>query len=222
MKRLLVVLVPAAFIAVMLVTHLIARSEAGRERRSHGPGTLEGKLGVLSKYGLHLAKPYTVDSLLEEKDRHEYEKSGYQTLLVQMGMASEEHPERYLCDNLRYVYFACIEENGDYAYLVEQVDRMCGGALGLKDVKDELNRVRGEAKLRFTFKGKRKSLEFPMKGEYVNFRLFEELAELLEEADPDRALLFYDLGGFDGVFACVTEKQYEGLRYEGIGFGRIE
>jgi hypothetical protein len=210
-----------AMLGVLLVTHLVGKSALEREKKARGPDTLEGKLRVLEKYGLRLAKPFTVDSLLAVFDRDEYEKPGYGTVLVGLGTAEDEEPFRQHSENLWHTDFECIEEEGDYKAVVERMVEMSRGSLVLTEIEDGVDRTRGEALLSFAFKGERISYQLELDGDYVDFSLFEELADLLNRSDPSKVFVYYDLGGYDGVFGCVTEEQYRGLKSEGIRFRRL-
>jgi hypothetical protein len=180
--------------------------------------TLEDKLATLKKCGIGLTPPYTVNDLLESRDRQLLEEPGFDMLLIGLG-SSEEETCRKLAVNVWYFDTETIYQTGDYAHIAERLVEMTQGSLVLHDIKDHVDLMNSEAWLSFTFAGRPMKIDLTVNDDWVDVAVFAKFIELLEESDPSKIYLLYDLGGGqDCLLSCVTKTEFECLQSEGIEF----
>src|SRR5215472_11467042 len=90
--------------------------------------TLEQKLEILARCGLHLSAPFTVQDLLKSWSRDVFEKNGFDSVLVGLGMTEEQPPWRNHCVNVWHFDTECIEGIGAYSRIGERLKAMSGGS----------------------------------------------------------------------------------------------
>ena len=218
MKILIPILVVAIGVAVILLMRMISY------RRSTSPGagdprmTLEQKLEVLAGCGLRLAKPFTYDDLLKSWNRADYEKPGYDLVLVGLGMTEEQEPWRNHCVNLWRFDTECIEDHGDYKKIAERMTEISEGSLSLENFQDSVDVEKKEAWLSFTFRGKAIKIPCEVQDDWVDPTIFGRFVELLAQSDSAKTYVYYDLGGQDCLIGCVTKEQLKSLNRQGIRF----
>jgi hypothetical protein len=180
--------------------------------------TLEEKLAILKTCGLQLAPPFTVDSLLSSWNRAEYEKDGYDLVLVGLGMTEEQEPWRNHSVNVWHFDTEAIEDNGDYKRIAERMAEITQGSLSLENIQDHVDVEEGEAWLSFTFKGRPIRIDCAVKDDWVDPTIFGRFVELLKQSDPSKVYIYYDLGGQDCIIGCVTKIDFECLKSRGLKF----
>lgn len=214
--------------ALILTTFVLAAvacsvSSDAQHRKIPAPAvpkvsTLEDKLATLKSCGIALAPSYTIRDLLQDDDRQSFEKPGFDSLLITLG-ASEEEPERKLAINVWYFDTETIYENGDYKLIAERLAEMTQGSLLLQDVKDHVDCNERRAWVSFRFKGRPMKMNLKVNGDWVDPTIFTKFVELLNESDPSKIYLYYDLGGGqDCVLSCVKKTEFDCLQNQGIKF----
>jgi len=216
MKILLAVVV--GIVAIIVCTALLIASSQKRSTVATAAKTLEEKLGVLEKCGLRLAPPFSVEELLESWNRQDYEKEGFDLVLVGLGMTEEKEPWRNHCVNLWHFDTECIEDSGDYKSIAARMMEMSQGSLMLQNIEDHVDVEKNQAWLSFTFRGKPIKFECEVKDDWVDPAVFGRFVQLLSQSDPSKVYIYYDLGGQDCIIGCVTRSEFEGLKSQGLKF----
>jgi hypothetical protein len=180
--------------------------------------TLENKLDALKSCGLQLAPPFTKDDLLKSWKREDYEKEGFDLVLVVLGSAEEQEPRRNHSVNVWHFDTEAIENEGDYKKIAERMVEISQGSLPLENIKDHVDIERNDAWLSFDFRGKPIKIKCEVNDDWVDAEVFGKFVELLGQSDPSKIYIYYDLGGQDGVIACVTKQEFDCLKAQGIGF----
>jgi len=181
-------------------------------------GSLEDKLAVLEECGLTLASPFNVDELLASWDREDYEAEGYDMVLVGLGMTEERKPWRNHCVNLWHFDTECIENSGDYACIAKRMAEMAQGGLPISEIEDHVDVEAGEAWFSFVFAGERVKIECAVEDDWVDTSIFARFVGLLEQSDPSKLYVYYDLGGQCCIIGCVTKEQLKVLNGHGVKF----
>ncbi|MGA2217889.1 MAG: hypothetical protein ABSG51_07375 [Terracidiphilus sp.] len=181
-------------------------------------GTLEEKLDFLERIGFRLEEPFTAEDLLTSWSREEFEKPGFSLALVGLGMTEEQPPWRKHCANMWHFDTECIEDNGDYVRIAEQMKSLAQGSLPIEDIRDQVDIDRGIAWLEFSFRGELKHIDCRVKDDWVDGDVFSQFADLLAQSDPDKKFLYYDTDGQDCILACATNAQFKELKRAGIKF----
>jgi hypothetical protein len=179
---------------------------------------MEDKLEVLVSCGLKLAEAFKPEDLLTSWGREEYEKPGFDLLLVGLSMTDEKKPWRNHCKNLWHFDTECIVDPGDYKRIVERMAEMSQGSLPLENIKDPIDLENEEAWFSFTFKGEEIKVECKVEDDWADSTIFSKFVELLSKAAPDKVFIYYDLGGQDCIIGCVTRAELKQLCNQGIKF----
>lgn len=204
-------------VAIIVCTALLIAS--AQKRSTVGTAkTLEEKLAVLEKCGLRLAPPFSVDELLQSWNRQDYEKEGFDLVLVGLGMTEEKEPWRNHCVNLWHFDTECIEDSGDYKRIAARMMEMSQGSLMLQNIEDHVDVEKNQAWLSFTFRGKRIKFECKVKDDWVDPAVFGRFVQLLSQSDPSKIYIYHDLGGQDCIIGCVTRSEFECLKSQGLKF----
>jgi len=180
--------------------------------------TLEDKIATLKKCGLTVSAPFTEKEVFSSVDRQVYDKNGYDMVLVQLGSSEEEEPYRNYSTNVWHFDTEAIEDHGDYKRIAERMVELSGGSLSLQDIKDYVDVENGKAWLSFTFKGKPTRVNFEVHDDWVDTEIFKKFVELLNESDPSKLYLYYDLGGQDCIISCVKKTEFQCLKSGGVNF----
>jgi len=212
------ILLPAIIVVLVIVIVLIMRSRYSTGSATKRVLTVEQKLEVLADCGLRLSDPFKPRDLLTSWGREDYEKSGFDLVLVGLGMTEEQEPWRNYCANLWHVDTECIEDHGDYRRIVERMVEMAQGSLPLENIQDHVDLEKGEAWFSFTFRGEAIKVECKVEDDWVDSTIFARFVELLAETSPDKVFIYYDLGGQDCIIGCVTREELEQLNNKGIKF----
>jgi hypothetical protein len=217
MKLLMIIV---GVVALTVVVLAFRKSSSGGQVPPPVPKakTLEAKLVSLEKCGLTLKAPFTLDDLLTSWDREEYERDGYELVLIGLGMTEEEEPWRDHSGNIWNFDTETIYDNGDYKRIAERMVELSQGGLTLQNIQDHVDVEKGQAWLSFTFKGKPFKIDLAVKDDWVDTTIFPRFVELLKQSDPSKIYIYYDLGGQDCLIGCVTKENFACLKNLGLKF----
>lgn len=180
--------------------------------------TLENKLDILADCGLKLAQPFTTDDLLKSWDREEYEKPGFELTLTGLSMTEEQEPWRPHCMNLWYLDTECIEDHGDYKRIVEHMAEITQGTMHFNNVEDYIDIEEEKAWFSFTFQGKEIKVDCKVNDDWMDTKIFSIFVRLLNNTDPTKIYIYYNLGGQDCIIGCVSKDALKILKSNGIKF----
>lgn len=212
------ILVPIVIIVLVIVVAMVVRSRSRIGSSSKQPMTMEEKLEVLATCGLSLSDPFSSENLLASWGREDYEKPGFDLVLVGLGMTEEQKPWRNHCVNLWHFDTECIEDHGDYKRIAERMVEMAQGSLPLENIRDHVDLEKEEAWFSFTFRGEEIKVECKVEDDWVDSTIFARFVEILAVSDPAKVFIYFDLGGQDCIIGCVTKAELKKLNSEGIKF----
>ncbi len=212
------ILLPVIIVVLVIAVVLAMRSRSGKGSGANQALTLEQKLEVLAGCGLKLSDPFTTKDLLISWKREDFEKPGFDLVLVGLGMTEEKEPWRHHCANLWHFDTECIEDHGSYKRIVERMVEMAHGALPLENIRDHVDVEKAEAWVSFTFRNEEIKIECTVEDDWVDPAIFAKFVELLATSSPDKVFIYYDLGGQDCIIGCVTRDELKQLNHQGIGF----
>ena len=218
MKILIPILALAIAVAVILWIKWASFHRPASPNADDSQMTLEQKLEVLASCGLRLAEPFTCDDLLKSWNRVDYEKPGYDLVLVGLGMTEEQEPWRNHCVSLWHFDTECIEDHGDYKKIAERMAAMTQGSLTIENVRDYVDVERKDAWFSFSFRGKDIKIQCEVQDDWVDATIFGRFVEFLAQSDSAKIYVYYDLGGQDCLIGCVTKEQLKSLNRQGIRF----
>jgi len=180
--------------------------------------TLEEKVSLLEQCGLKLSAPFTTKDLLKSGSREEYEKAGFESVLVELGATAEDAPSRNYCINLWHFDTEAIEDEGSYKKIAERMIEMTQGSLRLENIQDHVDIENKQAWLSFSFKGRPIKIDCKVEDDWVDATIFGKFVELLKQSDPTKTYIYYDLGGQDCLIGCVSRTQFDCLKDLGLKF----
>jgi hypothetical protein len=212
------ILEPVIIVVVVMVVVLIIRLRLSTGSATNRGLTMEQKLEVFANCGLRLSAPFKPSDLLTSWGREEYEKPGFDLLLVGLGMTEEQEPWRNHCTNLWHFDTECIEDHGDYKRIVERMVEMAQGSLPLENIHDHVDLEEEEVWFSFTFRGEEIKVECNVEDDWVDPAIFAKFVELLAKTSPDKVFIYYDLGGQDCIIGCVMREELNQLNKNGIKF----
>jgi hypothetical protein len=218
MKILIPILAVAVVAVVVLLIKAMPRSRSSRPSTGDLPMTLEQKLEVLAGCGIRLAEPFTGDDLRGLWSRTDWDKPGYDLVLVALGMAEEQEPHRSHCVNLWHFDTECIEDHGDYKRIAERMAAMAEGSLPLENIEDHVDVQDKQAWLSFSLHGKDIKIECEVQDDWVDPTVLSRFVELLAQSDSSKIYVCYELGGQDCLIGCVTKEALSGLNRQAIRF----
>jgi hypothetical protein len=180
--------------------------------------TLEEKLELLARLGFRLEEPFKVEDLLASWSREAFERPDFNMVLVGLGMTEECSPWRKHCANIWHFDTECIEDDGAYVRIAEQMKSLAQGSLPIENIRDHVDIRKRIAWLEFDFQGEHIHIDCQVNDDWVDTAVFSRIVELLAKSDPSKKFLYYDTGGQDCILACVTNEQFKELKRAGIGF----
>jgi hypothetical protein len=212
------IVVPIIIVAFVIVVVLAVWNGSRTGSTKNRSLTMEQKLDVLATCGLSLSDPFKPEDLLTSWGREDYEKPGFDLVLVGLGMTEEQEPWRNHCVNLWRFDTECIEDHGDYKRIVERMVDMAQGSLPLENIVDHVALEKEEAWFSFTFQGEEIKVECKVEDDWVDSTIFAKFVKLLAKSDPDKIFVCYDLGGQDCVIGCITRDELRKINSQGIKF----
>ena len=212
------ILVTVIIVVLVIVVVLVIRGRSHSGSASNKTLTMEQKLEVLANCGLRLSDPFKPADLLTSWGREDYEKPGFDLVLVGLGMAEEQEPWRNHCVNLWHFDTECIEDHGDYKRIVERMVELTQGSMPLENIHDYVDLEKKEAWLSFSFRGKEIKVKCKVEDDWVDSTIFTKFVDLLAKSAPNKVFIYYNLGGQDCIIGCVTRDELKQLNYQGIKF----
>jgi hypothetical protein len=178
----------------------------------------EEKLQILADCGFHLAMPFTPNDLLSSWSRMEFEKPGFDLMLIGLGMSEELKPWRPHCTNLWHFDTECIEGQGSYERIVNRLVEMSQGSLPLNNIKDDVDDENGKTWLSYSYQGNIVQLDLEFDDDWVDSSIFSHFCQLLEINAPLKSFVYYDLGGQDCIIGCISKDNLAKLQSKDIRF----
>ena len=144
--------------------------------------SIEKQLSALARAGIVVRPGVTESDLTTFHPRKELEGKPFAGLVEVLGIELEREPFEPICDRLWMCDFERIEDHGDYRRILERLERMTGGVLGLTGIEDHVDIEAGTAWLAFDQGGKRARWDFRVDDDWVDPQVFVRYDSLLESA----------------------------------------
>lgn len=174
---------------------------------------LETQLEELTQCGLTLAPEAREEDLTMFETRDALEREPYRGLIEAMGFDLEREPFTPICDRLWMCDYERIEDHGAYVEILERLETMTGGALGVTRPTDHVDLDEEVAWLEFELGGQRIHWDFEFDDDWMDPKILIEYDELL--AQRGSALRLYsnhrDYGqvAFIGAFRPDEKQQFD-------------
>ncbi len=145
--------------------------------------TLEQQIDALKPLGLTLNLGATIDDLLHSWEREEYENDPFDLLLVMQGSEIEREPwGRFICDKAWNFDVECINDTGDYVFIVQQLCRVAGMPDLITDIEDFVDIENDEAWLKYTIDGQTRHYEITVDNDWADA---ETVAAIMKDIERD-------------------------------------
>ena len=157
------------------------------------------------------------DRLLDP-DGEEWEKEGFDLILVGLGMTKEKAPWRYHSTTLWHFDTEAIEDQESYKRIAERMIEITQGSLTIDEIHDHVDLENKEAWLSFMFDGEQVKIDLTVEDDWVDSTIFGQFVKFLEQSDPTKIYVYYDLGGQDCIIGCLTRDDLERMKNHGVQF----
>src|SRR5438477_5697649 len=144
---------------------------------------IEAQLAELAELGLTLEPGVAVDDLLSSFDREAFEKRPFDLLLVLLGSEVERKPwGRRFSRHAWNFDTECVEGDGAYVRIVDQLAKLADATQRLSDVRDHVDHESEEAWLEYLLDGKRRHYDVEVQDDWADAQVVSEVMEDLEGA----------------------------------------
>jgi len=188
--------------------------------RKGRPVSLEEQLAQLADLGIAVATDLAEDDYFAFATRDELEQEPFTELVMTLSMEIERDPWTPKADRLWNCDFECIEGDGSYVQIVERLERMTDGALGLQAITDRVSQDgdgHDEAWVEFTREGERVRWEFEVQSDWLDPSVLTLYAELLANSPSDLCVFVGERegeegGGQNALFVCLRSEDARRFR----------
>jgi hypothetical protein len=167
--------------------------------------SVESMLKRLSEVGIGLRPGIRVDRLFLEWPRSEVEKNGYELLLAAMGDLQYDHrtfvPLEPLSDDIWHFDAEAIEDDGDYAQIVENCRRIATGELVFQDFSDHVDIENGLAWVELMTAAGTERIDLKVDNDWVDPKIFHVMQAKLDAAGSRRLFAAHVMGQ-DSLVIC--------------------
>ena len=164
--------------------------------------SLEEQIKRLDSCGFVCPEALSLDRLLSEWDRQDYESTPFSLLLGMYGADDESagYHGVWYCDSER------IENPGDYTLVVEVLCRLTRGELPIVNISDGLDEAKNRAWVSFEIDAKRVLVDLVIDGDWMDWSIVTKLDALLSARGS--ALRFAEfVTGQSSLVTCITPER---------------
>lgn len=174
--------------------------------------TLEQQLATLEELEIRLRPGVTVEDLLFDFSREDYEARPYEPLLIAMGGNLSEAPYGRLSDDIWHFDTEAIEDHGSYVFIAERLRGLADGKLPLEEIRDYVDIEEGVAWLSFKLNQRNYKWDLIVESDWVDPAVFNKFDALLREmTDGKFRFTYYGLGQ-DLLISIATPDRLQELR----------
>lgn len=174
--------------------------------------TLEQQLATLEELEIRLRPGLTVEDLLLDLSREDYEAQPYEPLLIAMGGALSEAPYGRISDDIWHFDTEAIEDHGSYVFIAERLRDLADGKLPFEAIRDYVDIEEGVAWLSFRLKQKDYRWDLVVESDWVDPVVFDKFDALLREATNGQFRFTYYGLGQDLLIGIATPERLQELR----------
>lgn len=183
----------------------------GRRMRRQVP--FETQIEVLAKCGIRLRADCTTEEVRIALGCPSHEAKPYVDLLLALGGEVElEVPVRYFSDDVWHFDTECIEDDGDYGRIVQQVMRLAKGQLPLTDIRDRFDFDHQQAWIEVQLDGATQRYEPVFNNDWADPLVFVWLGDLIAARGGAGRLVYFAPGDQSLLIGYVTPEQVQHLR----------
>ena len=158
------------------------------------PLTLGQALEELKRIGVAIAPSATLDDLLPSLDGGLEDPVDRVHLLCALGGEAECSDAGLLSHDIWHLDAECIEDGGDYARLAERFRVLSGGHLPLREVRDHVDVLNGEAWLEFDLEGKNIRWDLTVDNDWMDPAVYANFQKLVASRTQSGRFMICALG----------------------------
>jgi len=174
--------------------------------------TLEKQLEEFSAIGIRLNPGITINHLLLSYSREKYESEPYDLLLIMMGVETEDDDPKRISDNVWGLDTECINEDGDYVNIAQNMTKLAGSCLPIEEIQDHVDFDSEVAWLSFKLDGIKYKWDLEWCGDYIDPNILEKFEKLLTKKTTAIKFHHIELGGQSCSFVCMSNDQVKALK----------
>ncbi len=209
----------------LLLTAIAATSSlltASAAPASTGPGdgaeervervSFETQLTKFDALGLSLNEGVQVGDISELWGEGAYENKPYGMLYMSLGANLQRAPFSPITDEAWFFDRLSIFYRGDYARVLENIERITGGELDFENVTDVVDADGERASIAFTFGGHDYAYDLVFYESYADAALLTHIVSLAKATGSERQLTQYTDGGQGLVLGWMTPAELAEMR----------
>lgn len=168
--------------------------------------SFEVQLKSFEKLGYKLNNGITNETFLESYDKADFEDEPWSLMYIIFGSTIEKEPWTPITNDCWHFDAECIEDNGSYIAILENIKRISKSKLNFENTQDFVDIENEKAWVSFELNGKKYKWDLRVDNDWVDGSLFDKIRELNTELKNPEKLTFYGLGQ-DAVIDYMSEKE---------------
>lgn len=171
--------------------------------------SLEDQLSTLSECDLQMSSSATIDDLFIWGPRETIEKEPYNAIIESLASDIEREPYSPVCNKLWMCDYERIEDHGAYKEVIERLELMTEGALGLTNIQDYVDVEEGKAWVQFEFNKKTIKWDAEVDDDWLDPYIIVKYDALLKESGKE-IRIYSNHGDYGQVafLAAFTPSEY--------------
>ena len=165
---------------------------------------LEKQLEALEAFGFTLEPGVTIGDLLYSGERTDFESPPFDLIFFVLGSEIERRPwGRRFCRRIWNFDYECIEQEGDYVRIVEQLGEVAGKPDALSAVSDHIDLDSNVAWLKYNVNSLERVLDVAVDGDWADP---ETIAKVMGDLESD-GQRFYGLDNGQAMIVCYLDGE---------------
>jgi hypothetical protein len=165
---------------------------------------LEQQLAALEEFGFTLEPGVTIDDLLYSGDRSDFESQPFDLIFFVLSGEIEREPwDRRFCRRIWNLDYECIEEDGDYLRIVEQLCAVAGRPDALHGVSEHIDLDRATGWLKYVFGGIERVWDVKVDGDWADPKVIANVMGDLESGGRR----FFGLDNGQAMIICYLDGE---------------
>ncbi|MEC0183118.1 hypothetical protein P4H61_16655 [Paenibacillus peoriae] len=158
--------------------------------------SLEDQINTFNELGICIGSNISIDYLLENFDREEYEQNPYYTLLTVIGEELTNAKDELVIASNDVWHFdmECVEDEDIYTELANKMIMLSKGKLPLRNIKSIVDHDNEEAWISFELFKKEYNWELHYNYDWFDIGLVKKFSDLCSELHLEERYIFLNLG----------------------------
>ena len=165
---------------------------------------LEKQLAALEEFDFTLEPSVTIDDLLYSGERSDFESPPFDLIFFVLSGEIEREPwGRRFCRRIWNLDYECIEEDGDYVRIVEELSAVAGRPDALQEVSEHFDVDGGSGWLKYVVGGVERVWDVKVDGDWADPTL---IANVMGDLESGRRR-FFGLDNGQAMIVCYLDGE---------------